>query len=63
MIEITFRRTFTQTIKPKWQTPVKGQEAQRGMYNFKQEVTEIRNFLDLIHAKHESANNMEYPPG
>ncbi|CDW76934.1 UNKNOWN [Stylonychia lemnae] len=57
------QRAFSQNIKAKWENPVKDQEAQRGVHNFKEEVTEIRNFLDLLHSKHESVNNQDYPPG
>lgn len=49
--------------KGKWESPEKNQVAVRGIYNFYQEVGEIRNFLDLLHSKHESDNKHEYPPG
>eukprot|EP00347_Sterkiella_histriomuscorum_P012598 403367954 len=49
--------------RPKWEQPAKQEEAIKGIYNFNQEVGEIRTFLDLLHSKHEQDNTYEYPPG
>jgi hypothetical protein len=36
----------------KWE-PITKDEAQKGIYNFKSEITDIRDFLDKMHSKHE----------
>ena len=60
---VKYRRQKSAIKKPKWESPAKKEEAVKGIYNFNEEVGEIRNFLDLLHSKHEQPNTYEYPPG
>jgi hypothetical protein len=38
--------------KAKWE-PLTKDDTKRGIYNFKEEVPQIRTFLDKLHARHE----------
>ena len=48
--------------KAKWEK-VKNDEAIKGIYNFKNEIPQIREFLDKMHHKHESENPYREPEG
>ena len=45
-----------------WAPMTKG-EAIKGVYNFKNEIVDIRNYLDKMHHKHDNLDPTLMPPG